>query len=241
MRDAPQSVRLFLNLSIGALEKCWNLFKSKEKLRMKKSFSRVRVTVAALVSGVILFGATATSSAAGTTSLGSVLTSDGNQFDKNGKDFDILTEAVLAVLANNPESPLKAVLDGSVALTVFAPTDAAFRALVKDLTGRNIGGEKKVFDAVAGYGLGFVEDVLIYHVVSVTITAKDALKANGKNLKDPKGRPFLVSVKGGKIRLSDANPSLKDPMVIAGDINEGNLQIAHAIDRVLIPVREIKF
>lgn len=68
-------------------------------------------------------------SASGTTSLAAVLTSDGNHFDKDSKDFDILTEAVLAVLANNSNSAVKVLTDGSVALTAFAPTDALFAIL----------------------------------------------------------------------------------------------------------------
>ncbi|MFM7047093.1 MAG: fasciclin domain-containing protein [Actinomycetota bacterium] len=207
---------------------------------MKKYTSRVRVAMAALVSGVILLGATSTSSAAGTTSIASVLTSDGNQFDNDAKDFDIVTEAVLAVLANNPNSAVKVLTDGTVALTVFAPTDAAFRALVKDLTGKNVRNEKKVFEAVAGLGLPTVEAVLLYHVVAgSTITSKQALKADGATLTMASGGKVLVDVTGKKITLTDANASLKDPMVIAVDVNKGNAQIAHAIDRVLIPLSKL--
>jgi uncharacterized surface protein with fasciclin (FAS1) repeats len=207
---------------------------------MKKYTSRVRVAMAALVSGVILLGATSTSSAAGTTSIASVLTSDGNQFDNDAKDFDIVTEAVLAVLANNPNSAVKVLTDGTVALTVFAPTDAAFRALVKDLTGKNVRNEKTVFEAVAGLGLPTVEAVLLYHVVAgSTITSKQALKADGATLTMASGGKVLVDVTGKKITLTDANASLKDPMVIAVDVNKGNVQIAHAIDRVLIPLSKL--
>jgi uncharacterized surface protein with fasciclin (FAS1) repeats len=207
---------------------------------MKKYTSRVRVAMAALVSGVILLGATSTSSAAGTTSIASVLTSDGNQFDNDAKDFDIVTEAVLAVLANNPNSAVKVLTDGTVALTVFAPTDAAFRALVKDLTGKNVRNEKKVFEAVAGLGLPTVEAVLLYHVVAgSTITSKQALKADGATLTMASGGKVLVDVTGKKITLTDANASLKDPMVVAVDVNKGNVQIAHAIDRVLIPLSKL--
>ena len=42
----------------------------------------------------------------GTRSLAAVLTADGNQFDRNWYDYDIVTEAVLAVLANKPNSPV---------------------------------------------------------------------------------------------------------------------------------------
>jgi len=207
---------------------------------MKKNISRVRVAVAALIGGVILLGATSTSSAAGTTSMAAVLTADGNQFDNNSKDFDVLTEAVLAVLANNPNSAVKVLTDGTVALTVFAPTDEAFRALVKDLTGKNVRSEKKIFAAVAGLGLPTVEAVLLYHVVAgSTITSKQALKADGATLSMASGGKVSVDVTNKKITLTDANDSLKDPMVIAVDINKGNAQIAHAIDRVLIPLSKL--
>ena len=207
---------------------------------MKKNISPFRVAVAALVGGVMLLGATSTSSAAGTTSMAAVLTADGNQFDNNSKDFDVLTEAVLAVLANNPNSAVKVLTDGTVALTVFAPTDEAFRALVKDLTGKNVRSEKKIFAAVAGLGLPTVEAVLLYHVVAgSTITSKQALKADGATLSMASGGKVSVDVTNKKITLTDANDSLKDPMVIAVDINKGNAQIAHAIDRVLIPLSKL--
>jgi len=207
---------------------------------MKKNISRVRVAVAALIGGVMLLGATSTSSAAGTTSMAAVLTADGNQFDNNSKDFDVLTEAVLAVLANNPNSAVKVLTEGTVALTVFAPTDEAFRALVKDLTGKNVRSEKKIFAAVAGLGLPTVEAVLLYHVVAgSTITSKQALKADGATLSMASGGKVSVDVTNKKITLTDANDSLKDPMVIAVDINKGNAQIAHAIDRVLIPLSKL--
>ena len=47
-------------------------------------------------------------SALGDRSLAAVLTSDGNQFDRNWHDYDIVTEAVLAVLASKPQLPGRA-------------------------------------------------------------------------------------------------------------------------------------
>ena len=38
--------------------------------------------------------------------------------------------------------------DGTQRLTVFAPTDQAFRLLAKDLTGKTIRSEKKIFEAL---------------------------------------------------------------------------------------------
>lgn len=208
-------------------------------MKVRQSLVR-KFVVGGVIAAMALPAAVPSASAMGTTSIASVLTSDGNKFDKNAKDFDIVTEAVLAVLANNPNSAVKALTDGTVALTVFAPTDAAFRELVKGLTGKVVQNEAKVFEAVAALGLPTVETVLLYHVVvGSTITSKQALAAGGSNLYDSLGRPFLVDVRGKNITLRDANPTLKDPKVIAVDVNKGNLQIAHAIDRVLIPVRSL--
>ena len=52
-------------------------------------------------------------------------------FDKNGKDFDVVTEAVLAVLAAKPDSAVKVLADPSVKLTAFIPTDKAFLKLAQ--------------------------------------------------------------------------------------------------------------
>jgi len=73
---------------------------------------------------------------------------DASGFDKNWKDFDIVTQAVLlypdlVAAASNPD----------LKLTVFLPNDGAFRKLVKDLTGQQLRSESEVFAAVAGLGL----------------------------------------------------------------------------------------
>lgn len=63
----------------------------------------------------------------GTRSLAGVLTRDTGGFDRNSRDFDVLTAAVLAVLDAKPNSPVKVLADGTVTLTAFVPTDVAFR------------------------------------------------------------------------------------------------------------------
>lgn len=164
---------------------------------------------------------------------------DTNKFDKNGKDFDILTEAVLAVLGEKPDSAVSVLTDGKVRLTAFAPTDKAFKNLASALSGKKVKSEKKAFAAVAGLGIDTVEQVLLYHVVpGATITAKKALKSNGAKLTTAEGGKIKVIVKGGHsqvIRLKDKAPDVADPKVIGTDINKGNKQIAHAINGVLLP------
>jgi uncharacterized surface protein with fasciclin (FAS1) repeats len=181
------------------------------------------------------------SSEPGTRSLAAVLTADGNKFDRNWNDYDIVTEAVLAVLAAKPTSAVGVLADGKVALTAFIPTDRAFRNLVGDLTGRWYRSESKVFNAlVAAVGVDTVEAVLLYHVVpGATITKKAAVKADGAVLNTAlEGATFTVDVKWRwlpVIVLVDNDPDDRNPWIRKFDINRGNLQIAHGITEVLRP------
>lgn len=173
----------------------------------------------------------------GTKSLVSVLTADKSGFDSNRQDFDILTAAVKAVLAAKPKSAVGVLADGKVPLTAFVPNDGAFKILVRDLTGKSYRSESQTFKVVASLGIPTVEKVLLYHVVpGKTIDAKAALKANGARLHTAAGLSIKVRVVGKTIFLQDKDPDARNPRVVAADINKGNRQIAHAIDRVLRPV-----
>ena len=177
----------------------------------------------------------------GNRSIAAVLTADGNTFDRNWNDYDIVTEAVLAVLAAKPSSAVGVLADGKVALTAFLPTDRAFRNLVEDLTGTWYRSESKVFaKLVEAVGVDTVESVLLYHVVpGATITRKAAAKADGAVLSTAlAGATITVDVKFRwlpLIVLVDADPDDRNPWVQRFDINKGNLQIAHGITAVLRP------
>jgi uncharacterized surface protein with fasciclin (FAS1) repeats len=177
----------------------------------------------------------------GTTSLASVLTAK-NSFDKNATNYDIVTAAVLAVLKAKPNSPVKVLTDGTIAVTAFIPNDMAFENLVTALTGKRPKTEAAAFATVAGLGIDTVEQILEYHVVPGTaIMSGDALKANGAVLMTAlPGKTIKVSVSGGKlIQLHAFNTKLRTPKVILTqvDINKGNLQVAHGIDAVLMPTK----
>jgi len=178
--------------------------------------------------------------ATGTNSLAAVLTAGGVGFDKNWNDYDIVTAAVLAVLKAKPNSKVSVLTDGSVALTAFIPNDRAFQKLVKAISGKTLTRERDVFAAVAKLGIPTVEAVLLYHVVpGATITSGQALKANGATLKTALGSTIRVAVyRGPVISLWDKDRNSRNPRVILSqvDINKGNVQIAHGIDRVLRPV-----
>ena len=177
----------------------------------------------------------------GNRSLAAVLTSDGNQFDRNWYDYDIVTEAVLAVTNAKPDSPVNLLKDGTVPLTAFIPNDRAFQVLVRDLTGSWPRTEQATFEAVAGLGIDTVETVLLYHVVpGATITKKAAVKANGAVLTTAQGGTFKVKVYNRHlpiIELRDQDPNDVNPFLNprALDINKGNKQIAHGIVFVLRP------
>ena len=202
------------------------------------------LATSALALGAITAAAPAANAkAVGEDSLASLLVSDGDQFDKNAKDFDILTEAALAIVAAKPDSPVALVADGTTRATVFAPTDQAFRVLVKDLTGQTIKSEKKIFESlVALAGVDTIETVLLYHVIpGKTLTSGKVLKADGAKLMTAAGKTVKVDVRmkpSLSVTLKDKDKGARDPKAVltALDLNKGNKQVAHGIDRVLRPI-----
>ena len=203
---------------------------------------RLGVTAAAvgLAAGIV---APSASAATGTRSLAAVLTADGNQFDSNWYDYDIVTEAVLAVLDAKPGSPVGLLADGTVPLTAFIPNDRAFQVLAYDLTKRWPGTEAKTFSAlVDAVGVDAVEQVLLYHVVpGAPITKKAAVNADGAVLTTAQGGTVKVRVYSRYLPIielrdkdsNDVNPFL-NPRAL--DINAGNRQVAHGIVFVLRPL-----
>jgi hypothetical protein len=176
----------------------------------------------------------------GTSSLASVLLADGDTFDRSPRDYDVVTQAVLAVLAAKPDSAVGVLTDGTVPLTAFLPDDRAFRILVADLTGHWERDEAAVFDAVAALGIDTVEAVLLYHVVpGVTIDSATAVASDGAVLTTAGGGAIGVDVLSRRVvRLTDADPTDRDPLLVRQrlDLNAGNVQIAHGITFVLRPL-----
>ena len=210
---------------------------------------RRSIALSVAAGAAILMAAPSAASAApaaptGTRSLAAVLTANGNgQFDGNPFDYDIVTQAVLAVVGAKPASPVGLLTKGDVALTAFLPPDFAFRDLVRQLTGRSYASEKDVFNAlVAAAGVDTIETVLLYHVVpGATIASKDAVNADGATLTTAQGGTITVDVIVkwlGLVKLVDQDPTDANPYLnpFALDINKGNKQIAHGITAVLRPV-----
>jgi uncharacterized surface protein with fasciclin (FAS1) repeats len=147
--------------------------------------------------------------------------------------------ASTATLAAKPDSAVGVLADGSVALTAFIPNDGAFRQLAKEATGASrLPSEAQAFSTVAGLGIDTVEAVLLYHVVpGATITRRAALRSDGAALTTAAGSAIKVDVVCRHwVYLVDADTNDRNPAVVVFDINKGNKQIAHAINRVLRPI-----
>ena len=183
---------------------------------------------------------TRTSTPTGTSSLAALLAQDGAGFDRNPNDFDIADNAVQAVLAAKPGSAVAVLADGTVPLTAFLPNDRAFRRLAANLTGRSYASESKVLNTLATeLEVDTIESVLLYHVVpGATITYRQALRADGATLDTAlEGSSITVKVvRCSRVRLVDADRNDPNPTVVRRNLNRGNVQIAHGIDRVLRPV-----
>ena len=213
-------------------------------MRLRRSIALSVAAGAAILMAAPSAASAAPAAPTGTRSLAAVLTANGNgQFDGNPFDYDIVTQAVLAVVAAKPASPVVLLANGDVALTAFLPSDVAFRDLVRQLTGKSYGSEKQVFDAlVAAAGVDTIEAVLLYHVVpGATIASSDAVKADGATLTTAQGDTITVDVLVswlGVVRLIDQDPTDANPYLnpFALNINKGNKQIAHGITAVLRPI-----
>lgn len=196
--------------------------------------------VSTLALTVSIPASNATEATLGTKSLAEVLDVTNAAFDRNWEDYDILTAAVNAVLEAKPDSAVKALADGSTELTAFIPNDRAFRRLVINLKGSVRSLESSVFNDIAGLGIDTVEAVLLYHVVvGPQILSPAALAAGGASLTTAQTGTLLVNVVGTSIELVDKDTGINNARVMLPlvDLNTGNKQIAHGIDRVLLPVK----
>jgi uncharacterized surface protein with fasciclin (FAS1) repeats len=199
-------------------------------------------TAVATATGLLAASPATAAPAPGERNLVTVLDADGNRFDQKWRDFDIVHRAATTVLGAKPDSAVGVLADGSTAVTAFLPTDRAFRKLVRQVGGtpKQLRNERAVFRTVKRtFDVDTIEAVLLYHVVpGATVTYRQALHADGAALDTAAGAPVTVEVRGHQVRLADADTDDRDPRVIrqARNLNKGNEQIAHGIDRVLRPL-----
>ena len=126
----------------------------------------------------------------------------------------LATESAKTLAAAVQAAGLVTTLEGTGPFTVFAPTDAAFAAIQKD-----------VDNLLKPENKAKLASILTYHVVSGKHMAAD-LK-DGAEITTVQGEKLKVSVEGGKVMIGEANVTTADVAASNG--------VVHLIDKVLLP------
>jgi uncharacterized surface protein with fasciclin (FAS1) repeats len=151
-------------------------------------------------------------------------------FDRNGRDYDMLRDALVAT----------GLVDAVVAaedVTIFAPTDAAFKRLARDLgwAGR---GEASAFGflaAATGFESadepGLLDDVLLYHVAPGAQSVADLAESTGvATLLDGSTLSF------GHNSVIDADRNDRNARFVAPSDLETSNGTVHTVNQVLRPI-----
>lgn len=137
------------------------------------------------------------------------------------EDLSLLVDALIQA-----DAGLVEVLSGTGPFTVFAPTNAAFAALL-DALGDDFNSLED-FDTPAEKEL--LAKVLTYHVVSGAAALSTDL-TNGQMIATVQGENVTVNLTGG-VFIQDATET--DAAVVMADVETSN-GVVHIIDKVLLP------
>ena len=135
------------------------------------------------------------------------------QIAQGVNDFSILVEAVVA-------AGLVDTLSGTGPFTVFAPTNAAFAALLNEL---KVTKEALLADKV------LLTKVLTYHVLPGRVLASDIKE--GAQATTVQGETFTLSLMGGA-NITDARN--RKANIVATNVQASN-GVIHVIDKVILP------
>ncbi len=165
-------------------------------------------------------------------SIAALIAASGTGYDGDASDFDMLREALGA-------ASLTAALDDPDAdLTLFAPTDAAFLALAREL-GYQGGDEGEALTAIldtlgqlgGGDPIPLLTDILLGHVVEGTVSRQQAEGAG--SLETLGGTTITIE----RSVIGDADPELRDARFAPGATNiEASNGAVQTIDRVILPL-----
>ncbi len=154
------------------------------------------------------------------------------KFDIDNNNFNIATQ----VLLQFPDLAFATTKAGSN--TVFLPTDYAFRALVRSLTGKVVVPENQVFQALLKLGKDKLGAIVRTHVLRNTrLTYGQALQSNGKLFTTWQGGRLRIQVTpvGRKfVVLHDGADRFADAKIIRANVRASN-GIIHVVDRVMLP------
>lgn len=161
---------------------------------------------------------------------------DANGFDRNWRDYDIVTQAVLLF----PDL-VEAAADPAADLTVLAPNDHAFRLLAQQLFKQRYHSEADVLAALATLGLPTVKAVLTYHIVGAGLSPAAVLASDNAQVATLGGGTFAVDVINKHVafvQFVDGDPDARNAFL--NKINVGGGELAngyiHGVDRVLRPI-----
>ena len=142
-------------------------------------------------------------------------TADAEMLAKAPKDIvTIASTSAKTLAAAVTAAGLVETLQGTGPFTVFAPTDAAFAAI-----------QKEVDKLLKPESKAALSKILTYHVVAGKVMAAD-LK-DGQEVTTVQGGKLKVTIKDGKVMIGNAN-------VTTADIDASN-GVIHVIDKVLLP------
>jgi uncharacterized surface protein with fasciclin (FAS1) repeats len=143
---------------------------------------------------------------------------------------DALASLVAALTSadNNEGTDLIGTLSGDGPFTVFAPTNAAFTALLESLEG---------FDSLEDFDTEEERDILAtilkYHVVS-GVAAKSTDLSADQMIPTVQGEDVTVSLEGGVFIKDKQAAEVQAAKVVIADIEASN-GVVHVIDKVLLP------
>lgn len=126
----------------------------------------------------------------------------------------IASESAKTLAAAVTAAGLVETLQGDGPFTVFAPTDAAFAAIQKD-----------VDTLLKPENKEKLASILTYHVVAGNAMAADL--QDGQELTTVEGGKLKVSIKGDKVMIGNAQVTMADVAASNG--------VVHVIDKVLMP------
>ncbi len=146
-------------------------------------------------------------------------------------DIVVATPSLSILEAAVIKTDLVATLNGAGPFTVFAPTDAAFVALLNLFGGDFPTLGLDAFNTTAE--INALRDILLYHVVPGQVLASD-LRA-GSVATAFTGNSVTVVASGNTFVIRDTTPNTTDASITATNILATN-GVAHVINQVLVPL-----
>ena len=137
------------------------------------------------------------------------------------------TTLVAALQFASNADDLVTTLSGTGPFTVFAPTNAAFDALAKELTGN---ATATGADLLTAANKALLRSVLTYHVVAARVLKADI--ALNTPITTVQGKTFVIQATATGVAITDGRNRVSN--ITATDVLNSN-GVIHVIDKVILP------